>query len=107
MQRNMKKRCKIFIVFFHFVDRKKSLCYTFYVVITLKRKKFELYDEDLEYYFLVKVETEAGTKFVYNQRTLVHHAAFAKRFETRRSAKRCIALSTYENCEILKIKREK
>ncbi len=107
MQRNMIKRCKIFIVFFRFVDRKKELCYSFYVVIILTRKNFELYDEELEYYFLVKVETEVGTKFVYNQRTLVHHEAFAKRFETRRSAKRCIALSSYENYEILKIKREK
>lgn len=74
-------------------------------VMILSRKNFEMYDTELDYFFIVKVLQNGAEFYAYNQRILVHDKAFAKRFETRRSARRCIALSEYESCEILKIKR--
>ncbi len=82
------------------------VCATLLAVMILKRKNFEMYDTELDYFFIVKVRQNGEELYAYNQRILVHDEAFAKRFETRRSARRCIALSEYESCEILKMKRK-
>ncbi|MBE7036856.1 MAG: hypothetical protein E7403_06145 [Ruminococcaceae bacterium] len=72
----------------------------------MNRKNFEMYDTELDYFFLVKVWQNGEEFYAYNQRTLVRDETFAKRFETRRSARRCIALSKFESYEIIKKKRE-
>lgn len=74
-------------------------------VMNLNSKNFSYYDSELDYYFIVRVMTEDGVRYAFNQRTLVHDPAFAKRFETRRSARRCILLSGFKQYEVLKIKR--
>ncbi len=81
-------------------------CATLEKVMDLKEKNLEYYDPELDYYFIIRVPTEKGAMYAYNQRTLVHDRAFARMFDTRRSAQRCVRLSDYEHCEILKIKRE-
>lgn len=74
-------------------------------VMKVNGKNFKAYDEELDYYFLVCVTCENGVFYAYNRRTLVRDKAFAKRFETLRSARRCIKLSGQKNCEIIKVKR--
>lgn len=80
-------------------------CVTLKAVMDVEDKPFEYYDSDLNYYFIVCVQTPEGFMYAYNQRMLVHDEAFAKRFDTRRSALRCIALSNYKDYEILKKRR--
>lgn len=79
---------------------------TLIAVIVMKRKNFEMYDTELDYFFIVKVWQKGEEFYAYNHRILVRDEGFAKRFETRRSARRCIALSEYESYEIMKKKRE-
>lgn len=62
-------------------------------------------DAELDSYFMISVQTEEGLRYVFNKRTLVHDIHFAKRFETKRSAQRCVKLSGFENWEILKFAR--
>ncbi|MBR5236042.1 MAG: hypothetical protein IKW06_01530 [Clostridia bacterium] len=71
----------------------------------MKDEKLCLYPEDFEYYYIVRVHTNEGVLYAYNHRTLTHDIDFAKPFNTRRSALRCIRLSDYTRAEIIKYRR--
>ena len=70
-------------------------------VMNLNSKDLSYYDSELDYYFIVRVVTEAGVRYAFNQRTLVHDPAFAKRFETRRSARRCVLRNSSSSPKVL------
>ncbi len=68
-------------------------------------EKLKYYDDELDYYYVIKVQAQDEIYYAYNQHTLVHSMEFAKRYGTLRSAKRCISLSNWQSFEILKLKR--
>ncbi len=70
-------------------------------------KELKYYDEELDYYFVVQVTTPAGICYAYNHRTLVRDMSFARCFETRRSAQRCIRRSAFDDCKILRLRRSR
>lgn len=72
----------------------------------MKKKKLQWYDEELDYYFLVEVNTDSGIRYAYSPRALVHDRAFAKQFDTRRSARRCMNQGRWQDCRIVKVKRK-
>lgn len=41
-----------------------------------------------EYYYVVKVFTDQGEKYLFNERTFVSHINYAKRYSSRDSAQR-------------------
>ena len=68
--------------------------------------KFEDHDPDLDCYFVIRVMTDDGERFVYTPHALVHDMDFAKRFNTRRAAASCVHRGNFTNYEILKFKHE-
>ena len=71
----------------------------------MKNEKYSLYPEDFECYYVVCVHTENGDRYAYNHRMLSHSIEYARNYNTRRAALRCIRMSDYENAEILVLKR--
>ncbi len=70
------------------------------------KKDLQWYDEDLDFYFLIEVNTTDGIRYAYSPRALVHDIAFAKQFDTRRSARRCMNLGGWKDSRIVKVKRK-
>lgn len=66
------------------------------------RTDIPCFEEEFNVYYKVKVMVDDEIKYVFNKRTLVGDIDSAKIFMTLRSLKRCMAMSEFEDYEILK-----
>ena len=70
------------------------------------KNQWDEYQRELQHHYIIRVQTEKGPRYIFSYRAVVEHEGYAKIFNTKVSARRCMKRSPYKEYVLIEIKNK-